>query len=84
MSRKFSYSPKYVSAAFARLVNLSYSEYLRQLRMDHARRLFESGTLSVKEAASASGYSDALYFSKVFKKHFGCSPREYIKRFDKS
>lgn len=80
VSERFSYSPKYVSAAFSRLVKRTYSEYLRGLRMEHAKRLFESGMLSVKEAASACGYSDALYFSKVFKEWFGIPPREFIKK----
>lgn len=83
VSKKFSYSPKYVSSAFSRLVNLPYSEYLRTLRLDHAKRLFESGALSVKETAYASGYSDALYFSKIFKDRFGMPPRSFIKQCSK-
>ena len=36
---------------------------------------------SVAEIALMCGYEDALYFSRVFKKHFGCSPTSYTKKY---
>lgn len=77
VSRKFNYSPKYASAAFMRLVKCPFSEYIRGLRMEHARRLLAQGMSNVREIASSCGYGDPLYFSKVFKKHFGVSPKRY-------
>lgn len=79
VSRKFNYSPKYASAAFIRLVKCPFSEYLQNLRMEHAQRLLSQGMSSIREIASSCGYGDPLYFSKVFKKHFGISPKKYCK-----
>ena len=45
-----------------------------------AQSLFNEGLDSVKNVALLSGFSDPLYFSKVFKKRVGCAPTEYISR----
>ena len=58
----------------------SYTEYLRMLRLKYAISLLEHGLDSVKNVAILSGFSDPLYFSTVFKKSIGCSPKEYAER----
>jgi AraC-like DNA-binding protein len=42
--------------------------------------LLEHGIDSVKNVALLSGFSDPLYFSTVFKKDIGISPKEYMKK----
>ena len=73
-----SYNPKYLSHTFRQAMNMTYSEYLRDVRIKYAITLFNNGLDSVKNVAFLSGYSDPLYFSNVFKKIVGCSPKEYI------
>lgn len=80
VSDRFNYNYKYLSAAFLRLVKLSFSEYLLQLRMNHALRLLKGGLTNIQEIAQASGFSDAQYFSKVFKKQHQISPKNYIQQ----
>jgi YesN/AraC family two-component response regulator len=46
--------------------------------MKYATMLFDRGLDSVKNVAQLSGYSDPFYFSNVFKKSVGVSPKEYI------
>ena len=52
--------------------------YLRRLRLDHAGRILlgEEG-MQISEVAYACGFSDCAYFCRVFKEHYGLSPREY-------
>lgn len=50
-------------------------EYITQLRLENARGLMSNGH-SVKNAAYESGFNDPKYFSRVVKKHFGCTPKE--------
>ena len=73
------YSPKYLSSLFKKKMGVTYTEYLREMRIKHAVFLIENGVSSVKNVALLSGYRDALYFSKLFAKQVGISPKEYIK-----
>jgi two-component system response regulator YesN len=59
---------------------MGVNEYLRTLRINHAVFLIDHGIDSVKNVALLSGFSDPLYFSAVFKKHIGMSPKEYRER----
>jgi len=54
-------------------------EYCTDLRMQRARALLSAGEEKrlVCDVAEACGFGDALYFSRVFKKHFGCSPTQF-------
>jgi len=79
-----SYNPKYISHVFKKAMNLTYSEYLRDLRVKYAISLFNEGLDSVKNVALLSGFGDPLYFSNIFKKNIGISPKEYILSLSKS
>ena len=59
---------------------MGFSEYLRLVRVKHAVMLIENGVTSVKNVASLSGFSDPLYFSKVFTESVGVSPSEYRRK----
>ena len=48
--------------------------YLNQRRLRHALQLLQHTHLPVAEVARQSGIADPLYFSKVFRKAFGCTP----------
>jgi AraC-like DNA-binding protein len=56
-------------------------EYRTGLRLAKARELLSSTNMNVKEVAHKAGFSDPLYFSRVFRQQFGISPREMIRRF---
>lgn len=77
VAEMLSYNPKYISHVFKEKMKISFSEYLRSLRIKFAVSLFDSGLDSVKNVAILSGFSDPLYFSSVFKKIVGVSPKEY-------
>ncbi len=77
------YNPKYISTAFKKVVGMTFSTYLLQLRLNNTSNLIENGLTSIKQIALLSGFSDANYFARVFKKTFGITPTEYIIRFSK-
>ncbi len=78
IAEAMSYSPKYLSTIFKKKVGMSFTEYLRELRIKHAIFLMENGVVSVKNVALLCGYKDALYFSKLFSASEGISPKAYI------
>ena len=78
LAKVMGYSVKYLSHLFKKKTGVGYAEYLRTLRIKHAVTLMDFGLQSVKNVALLSGFSDPLYFSSVFKKEMGVSPKEYI------
>ena len=79
VSQKFNYSYKYVSNAFIKLTRVTFSAYLSNLRLTHAQELLKSGISNIQEVAYSSGFSDAQYFSKAFKKKFNVTTTQYRK-----
>ena len=77
VAEELGYNAKYLSHIFKERMGMSFSEYLRTVRIKHAIMLFDHGLDSVKNVAFLSGFSDSLYFSTVFKKTVGISPKEY-------
>ncbi len=77
LSLRFGMVPSYVSSIFKSHMGVTPSEYIRDMRMDRARELLgEDRDLLLKDIAAMVGYSDPLYFSRVFKKHFGINPSQ--------
>ncbi len=62
---------------FHRYCGKSPMEYVTAMRMELAKNLLESTALSMKEIAGRIGYNDPLYFSSVFRKFTGMSPRAF-------
>lgn len=79
LAEAFHFTPSYLSKIFREYKNISPIEYIIQLKIEKAKNLFISNpSLPVKECASLIGYHDPLYFSKVFKKVTGMSPKQFI------
>ena len=77
VARAINVSTNYLSAVFSQKMGLSFVEYLTQKRMARARQLLRQGGKRSGEVAAEVGYRDPRYFSFVFKKTQGCTPREF-------
>lgn len=78
ISKKCSYNKKYLSTAYKKYFKIGISKYISIIRIQYACTLMEQGFSSVKDIAFLCGFTEPLYFSKVFKDKMGISPREYI------
>ncbi len=74
------YCYDYLCRLFRQEMHTTPNKYLTELRLSSAADLLRGGTSrSITEIARMCGYNDPLYFSRMFKKKYGVSPREYIK-----
>lgn len=72
-------SPAYLGILFKQLCGLTFSEYLTEVRMKAAKSFLKDFKHSVSDVARLSGYKDAKYFSRQFKKYENVYPAEYRK-----
>ena len=77
VAKEVDLSPNYLSAVFSQEMGTTFVEYLTAKRMEKARELLRSSDLRSGEIAAAVGYKDSHYFSFLFKKTQGCTPRDY-------
>ena len=77
LSEQFGFVASYLSSIFKEYYQLTPSDYMIQKRMETAKYLLANENGKIKDVAIMIGYEDPLYFSKVFKRYFGMSPREY-------
>lgn len=70
-------SANYFSAIFSRAMQVTFVEYVTGKRMEKAKKLLRQTQMHTGEIAQEVGYKDSHYFSFVFKKTQGCTPREY-------
>ncbi len=73
-----SYNKNYISTLFRQQENMTLISYITSLRLQLAVSLMENGHTSVKDISDMSGFSDSMYFAKVFRKYYSKSPSEYI------
>ena len=73
-------SPSYFSSVFSKEMGMTFVEYLTQIRMTKAKEYLMCSPMKMGEIAFEVGYRDPHYFSYIFKKTQGCSPKEYRAR----
>ena len=70
-------SPNYLSRLFRQELGLTLTDYTNRYRMTIAKQLLIDTTASITEIAQQVGFDDPAYFSRVFARVAGVSPRDY-------
>ncbi|HIQ99233.1 MAG TPA: PocR ligand-binding domain-containing protein [Candidatus Scybalocola faecavium] len=70
-------NPAYFSTLFKKEIGLSFKEYLNHVRIEESKRLLSNSNFSIIDIAIAVGFEDQSYFSKVFKKYTGMTPKQF-------
>ncbi len=70
-------NPSYFSTIFKQSCGSSFKEYLNMVRVEESKRLLANTDYSIIDIAIATGFEDQSYFSKVFKKFTGLTPKQY-------
>ena len=69
--------PSYFSTVFKNSTGLSFKEYLNKVRIEESKILLLNTDFSIIDIAIAVGFEDQSYFSKVFKKYTGTTPKQF-------
>ena len=72
-----SYSRSDISRIFKSDMGMTVSEYIQLVRIRNAQSLLRDTSLSIQEVSYSVGIDDPLYFSKIFRRLSGQSPRDY-------
>jgi AraC-like DNA-binding protein len=72
-------SPEYFSRLFRKHAGQSAQDFLTRLRINHAAKLLQRSSMTVKAAGEAVGFDDPYHFSRVFKKVHGTAPRDFTR-----
>ena len=81
LAEEFHLNPQYISQLFKNEIGVNFLAYLTGIRMEKAKKLLLSSSLSVAEVAERSGYADYRVFTKAFKKSEGVTPSQYRRDF---
>lgn len=80
VAEEVGFSPNHFSTVFSQETGQTFVEYLTAVRIEAAKKLLTCGNSRMSDIAFDVGYQDSHYFSYLFKKHVGVSPREYRSR----
>jgi len=79
-----SLSASHFSRLFKNVTGASFTDYLTDVRLQHAQILLASSSLSIHEIAGRIGISNGNYLCTLFKKKYGLAPSEYRKEIAES
>ena len=77
LAEKTGFSVRHFTRVFQNVYGAPPMQFLNEMRLSHARMLLEIGSYKVTEVAMMCGFQDGNYFSKFFKKKFGCVPSQW-------
>lgn len=78
------YTEYYLSRRFYKEMGIRLLDYLKDVRLNHAKILLITTNLGIQEISDRLQFSSRSYFSKVFQKKIGMSPAEYRARMGKA
>ncbi|MFF2885976.1 helix-turn-helix domain-containing protein [Paenibacillus sp. NPDC057967] len=77
LAGRYSCSASYLSRLFKNQIGIGPIDYLIHVRIHKSKQFLLKSEARIQEIASSVGYADVYYFSRLFKKHAGCSPLQF-------
>lgn len=77
LSDTFHLNASYISTLIKNETNMTYSQYVTNLRIEKAKSLLQTTNMSLAEISELVGFNDYFYFIKKFKKETGVTPGHY-------
>lgn len=73
------FSPVYCSRFFKKQTGENFTDYLLRIRMENAVKCLGENK-KINDISRECGYSNANYFTRIFKEYYKCTPREYVRK----
>ncbi len=77
LSEIMGHNANYMSVKFRQETGTTFSEYLNDIRISHAKKMLEETNLPVSTIAEECGIPDNNYFARIFKQHVGMTPTKF-------
>jgi AraC-like DNA-binding protein len=77
LCKPFGFSESTLRRSFLKLTQMTPLQFQRSIRLKYACEMLIGSELSVGEIGQKVGFTDCNYFTRVFTKHYGCSPKSY-------
>lgn len=77
LEEELHYSERYLNQRFQKALGTTVIEYLNRYRIQKALAMLKEEDTAISDIGWKCGIGDYKYFSYVFKKYMGCSPKEY-------
>ena len=77
LAERMNVNASYLSTLFKKETGATVTDYVNQRRVKQAQQLLGSTKLQIQTVAQHCGIADVNYFSKIFKKYVGMTPKEY-------
>lgn len=71
--------PAHISRQFKKETGMTVTDFQQKQRIEEAKLLLKNGDLSIKWIAESTGFDDAGYFTRIFKKIVGMTPTQFQK-----
>ncbi len=71
-------SPGYLSTLFKQVTGKNFIDYTTEVKIEYAKKLLRKSNLKIYQVSDTMGYENAYYFSRVFRKVTGMTPREFM------
>ncbi len=83
LAEKYFTHPNHFIRAFKEKTGLTPAKYIKNRRMEEAKRLLETSDLSIAEITEKIGLTEPTHFSRLFKEYYNFPPAEYRRRFQR-
>ncbi|QLG39918.1 MULTISPECIES: helix-turn-helix domain-containing protein [unclassified Paenibacillus] len=80
IGKELNYNGSYFSKLFKRGMGMTFTSYVQMRRMKRAAQLLLTESWSVTEISGRVGFASPAQFYQLFRRHFGCSPKQFICR----
>lgn len=77
LSEMIDLSPKYLSVLFKKEVGMTISKYIQKAKIEEAKKLLSYSSNTILDISSLLNFTDQSYFTKIFKKYVGVTPKVY-------